>query len=450
MSDPDDQLPPYSGPSEEGVLGCLFQNPDLLVEAAPVLRTPMVFFDLRCRHVYEAMLYLQEEKLGIDTLTVHNRLKEMKVDIDLMFLTGLPDAAPVADNLGGYMKTVHSLYLRRCLLKVAGEITTAVFAAGDDDDIHELCDSIEKKVMQVSEMRSAKCEVTIGEMLEGTAEVLDGYVRGTGTATGVSTGYNYLDKMICGLKPAEMITIAGRPGMGKTSLVMNVIETVACKNNIPTAVFSLEMTAQELANRFLFSYVSGDFQRFRTGFLTNDDVPHLSAGMAELSRKPLYIDDSPGLSIGDVRTRARRMRSQYGLGLIVVDYLQLMVGTRREYSNREREVAEISVGIKNMAKELKLPVIVAAQLNREFERNPNRKPQLSDLRESGSVEQDSDVVGFLYRPKDRPEDATADWSDHSSRVNLLIAKQRNGPTGDVELLYRKSCMKFTDYHRVRE
>jgi replicative DNA helicase len=270
--------------------------------------------------------------------------------------------------------------------------------------------------------------------------------------TGVGTGFMDLDKMTSGLHAGEMIVIAARPSMGKTSLAMNIAEHVAIDERLPVGVFSLEMTAESLVLRMLCSRSRVNLRSVRDGFLAERDFPKLTGAAGKLAGAPLFIDDTAALSILQLRAKARRMAQQYGIKLFVVDYLQLLHSTARRAENRQQEIADISNGIKALAKELNLPVIVLSQLNRELEREKNRKPRLSDLRESGAIEQDADVVGLLYKPSS-DEDEGADGGGNEQEavpVNLLIAKQRNGPTGDVALTFLKSYTRFEGAAKVSD
>jgi replicative DNA helicase len=264
--------------------------------------------------------------------------------------------------------------------------------------------------------------------------------------TGLGTGFPDFDKMTSGLHEGEMIVIAARPSMGKTSLAMNVAEHVALDLRLPVGVFSLEMTADSLVLRMLCSRARVNLRSIRDGFLAERDFPKLTGAAGKMANAPLFIDDSSGLSILQLRAKARRMYQQYGIKLFVIDYLQLLHSTARRAENRQQEIADISSGIKALAKELKVPVIVLSQLNRELEKDKNRKPRLSDLRESGAIEQDADLVALLYKPSSDDEDAPAE--QEAAPVNLLIAKQRNGPTGDVNLTFLKSYTRFESAAKI--
>jgi replicative DNA helicase len=270
--------------------------------------------------------------------------------------------------------------------------------------------------------------------------------------TGIATGFNDLDKMTSGLHGGEMVVIAARPSMGKTSLAMNVAEHVAIDQRLPVGVFSLEMTSESLVLRMLCSRSRVNMRNVRDGFLAERDFPKLTGAAGKLAGAPLFIDDSSGLSILQLRAKARRMHQQYGIKLFIIDYLQLLHSTARRADNRQQEIADISNGLKALAKELSVPVIVLSQLNRELEREKNRKPRMSDLRESGAIEQDADLIGLLYKPNADDEEGggAVPANDEAVPVNLLIAKQRNGPTGDVNLTFLKSFTRFESAAKVSD
>ena len=304
----------------------------------------------------------------------------------------------------------------------------------------------------MSESRSGGTIEPVKSLVNKAIGQVENYFNRQGTLGGLASGFADLDRMTDGMHGGEMIIIAARPSMGKTSLAMNIAESVVLNQKLPVGVFSLEMTAESLVLRMLCSNARVNLRNIREGFMSESDFPKLTSSAGKMSSAPLYIDDSPGLSILQLRTRARRMWQQHGIKLFVIDYLQLLHSTsRRAQENRQQEIAEISSGIKALAKELSIPIIVLAQLNRELEKDKSRKPRLSDLRESGSIEQDADLVGLLYKPATEDEDApqTEDSPD-GIPVNLLIAKQRNGPTGDVQLTFLKPYTRFETAAKVSD
>src|SRR3989475_10266329 len=308
-------------------------------------------------------------------------------------------------------------------------------------------DEVERDILRISESRVQSHTNTIKELVKKAINTIEDFHQRQGVLTGVGTGFTDFDRMTNGLHGGEMVVIAARPSMGKTSLAMNVAEHVAIDLRLPVGIFSLEMTAESLVLRMLCSRSRVNLRNVREGFLAERDFPKLTGAAGKLSGAPLFIDDSSGLSILQLRAKARRMYQQHGIKLFVIDYLQLLHSTSRRAENRQQEIADISNGIKALAKELKVPVIVLSQLNRELEKDKNRKPRLSDLRESGAIEQDADLVALLYKPSSGDDDESAVEQD-AVPVNLLIAKQRNGPTGDVNLTFLKSYTRFESAAKI--
>jgi len=313
-------------------------------------------------------------------------------------------------------------------------------------------DEVERDILRISESRVQSHTSTIKELVKKAINTIEDFHQRQGMLTGIGTGFTDFDKMTTGLHGGEMIVIAARPSVGKTSLAMNIAEHVAIEQGLPVGVFSLEMTSESLVLRMLCSRSRVNLRNVREGFLAERDFPKLTGAAGKLAKAPLFIDDSSALSILQLRAKARRMSQQFGIKLFVVDYLQLLHSTARRAENRQQEIADISNGIKSLAKELNVPVIVLSQLNREIEREKGRPPRLSDLRESGAIEQDADVVGLLYKPKQGSddEDGGGGPEEDATPVNLLIAKQRNGPTGDVCLTFLKSYTRFESAAKVSD
>ncbi len=321
-----------------------------------------------------------------------------------------------------------------------------------EGDVEMLLDEVEKEILRINESRAQSTTSSVKELVGKAILTVENYFGRQGTLNGLGTGFPDLDRMTDGLHGSEMIVIAARPSMGKTSLAMNIVEHVVLEQNLPAGVFSLEMSAESLVLRMLCSIARVNLRSIREGFMSEADFPKLTSAAGRLAKAKLLIDDSAGLSILDLRARARRMHQQHGVKLFVIDYLQLLHSTsRRSQDNRQQEIADISNGIKALAKELKVPVLVLSQLNRELEKDKSRKPRLSDLRESGAIEQDADVVGLLYKPSagDDEDGAQAEEAD-GLPVNLLIAKQRNGPTGDINLTFLKSYTRFESAAKVSD
>ncbi len=445
-----DRLPPHSMEAEQGVLGCALLSPaECLGQCIEKFKGGAeVFYDLRHRTIYETLVEMFDAKEAMDLITVQQRLRDRK-QLDavggLAYLSSLPDAVPSAANLEFYIAIVREKFLlRRVISTCTGAVSRAFEQEGEVDG---LLDEVERDILRISEERVDTKSVGIKELVRKAIATIEDFHQRQGMLTGLSTGFMDLDKMTSGLHPGEMIVIAARPSMGKTSLAMNIAEHVAVDLKQPVGVFSLEMTADALVLRMLCSRSKVNLRSIRDGFLAERDFPRLTGAAGKLAGSPLIIDDSPGLSILQMRAKARRMHQQYGVKLFVVDYLQLLHSTARRAENRQQEIADISNGVKALAKELNVPVIVLSQLNRELEKDKNRKPRLSDLRESGSIEQDADLVALLYKPSVEDDDGGEQQQD-AVPVNLLIAKQRNGPTGDVALTFLKSYTRFESAAKI--
>jgi replicative DNA helicase len=421
-------------------------------------RVPGVFYDLRNQGVWGAMVGMFEAGREVDAVTLLDGLGAQRDAAGgAVYVSELLDAAPSLSGLEGWIDVVLDRWLLRRAIGLGTELAAAGYEPGADGNA--VMEGAERRVMELSAARSGKGERSAKVLAAEAVTRLEGYVRGRAQGAGIGTGFSYLDKMLGGgLHPKQLAVLAARPSMGKTSLGLMVAAHAALDLRVPTAVFSLEMTAEELVDRLLFQRSRGDYQRYRTGYLELEDLGRMLEGpLVGLAGAPLWIDDSADVTALELRSRARRLAAEHGVGLVVVDYLQLVRGDRR-YSNRQEEVSDISRQMKGLAKELGVPVLVMAQLNRETERTSHRKPQLCDLRESGAIEQDADVVGLLWEPKLKEEEearleemmgggGAEDWSRRVKRVNLLIAKQRNGPTGDCELVFRKASMRFEGWDR---
>ncbi len=449
-----DRLPPHSIEAEQGVLGCVLLSPnDCMGECIEKLKPgPAIFYDLRHQTLFQVLTEMYDEKQAIDVITLQQRLKNIQ-QLDniggIAYLSSLPDMVPSAANLEYYLEIVLEKYLLRKMISTCTGIVGRVFDY--EGAVDSLLDEVERDILRISEERVSSASATMKELVNKAISKIEEYHANQGMLTGVSTGFADFDKMTTGLHEGEMVVIAARPSVGKTSLAMNVAEHVSLELKLPVGVFSLEMTADQLVLRMLCSNSRVNLRNIRDGFLAERDFPKLTNAAGKLTSAPLFIDDSSGLSILQLRAKARRMWQQYGIKLFVIDYLQLLNSTSRRAENRQQEIAEISGGIKSLAKELGVPIIVLSQLNRELEkRGPGERPRLSDLRESGSIEQDADLVGLLYREvknKDGEDEANEAESD-AIPVKLFIAKQRNGPTGDVDLTFLKSITRFESAAKV--
>jgi replicative DNA helicase len=449
-----DRIPPHSLEAEKCVLGCVLLSPREGVGACfeQFARGEEFFYDPRHQTIFATIVELCDQQAAVDVVTLGARLQDKGVLETVggyAYLNALMDTVPSAANLGYYLTIVREKYLLRRLIstctRLAGEAYEETASVG------AFLDRAEAEILAVNHESKATTVKSIHELVNQAMHRIEHFFNHRGQLSGLATGFPDLDRKTNGLQPGEMIVIAARPSMGKTSLAMNIAEHVATVLRHPVGVFSLEMTAQALTMRLLCSLARVNHHTIREGGLHETELARLAEASGVLAQAPLYIDDTAGLTILQLRARARRLKERHDIRLFVIDYLQLLqsANPRRGDPNRAQEIAEISSGVKALAKELDVPVIVLSQLNRELERDRTRKPRLSDLRESGAIEQDADVVGLLYKanPKDPREPAPADEEDTTTPneavpVNLLIAKQRNGPTGDVHLTFLKAFTRF--------
>lgn len=447
-----DRLPPHSLEAEQGILGCILLDPQeslpICIEHIPGIE---VFYDLRHRTIYDALVAMYEIKQPIEPILVQQWLADNN-QLDgvggATFLSQLPDFTPSAANLPYYIEIVRE---KAMLRKVIHSCTYLVSSAYEDQsEVEVILDECEKQLLDLSKGRIEKKEdQKIKTLVHNAINTIEEYHQRQGTITGLSTGLIDIDKMTSGMHGGEMWVFAARPSMGKTSLAMNIAENVAIDQKQPVGIFSLEMTSDALVLRMLCSRARVNLRNIRDGFLAERDFPKLTTAAGKIANAPIYIDDSAGLSIMQLRAKARRMVVQYGVKLFVIDYMQLLhAPTRKMDYNRQQEIAAISGGIKGMAKDLGVPVIVLSQLNRELEKE-NRRPRMSDLRESGAIEQDADLVGLLFKPKSHDDDESPGGQDHEAiPVNVFIAKQRNGPTGDVNLTFLKAYTRFESAAKI--
>lgn len=439
---------PRDEDAERGILGCMLSEQDTAMEALDWVSVDW-FYDLRHRWIFHAIQSVNEDGSEIDPIMIQSKLKDLRKYDECggaVYLAELADCVPSAKNLPYYAGPVRRKYLQRTIFERLRNSAKSVF---DDSDPAALVAEIEQQVSALDDEIEPHAQKSTRDLVNEVIDSMENYTRGHAQLKGLPTGYEYFDKMVCGMKPGELVVFAARPGMGKTSLGMNIVEYCAVDLGKPVGVFSLEMTAHSLVERMLFQRGEVDYQRYRTGFFQKADFGPLTQAAGKIANSPIYIDDTSGLTLQDLRMKAKRMRRNHAVEMIVIDYVQLMQGQRQDIP-RYQVVGEISKGCKALAKELNIPVVIMAQLSREFEKEKNRKPRLSDLRESGDIEQDADVIGFLYLDKKLMETDDHDWSDHVWPVNLLVAKQRNGPTGDSQLTFHKSFMKFKDRYRPKE
>ena len=432
------KIPPHSEEAEESVLGALFLDRDAIIAVAEFLR-PEDFYDERHRDIYVSAIELYEERIPIDVLTVSERLKKKKVLKKVggsSYLVELANQVPTAAHVEHYGKIVKDFATKRSLMKAASSLVELSMDDGLAAD--ELMDRAESEIFSISQRFLGGSFVAVRDALADSFDRLDELHKQEGGLRGVPTGYEDLDNTLAGLQKSNLIILAARPGVGKTSLALNIAQNITIKHKRPVGLFSLEMSREELVDRLLVAQADIDAWSLKTGKLSEEDFTKLSNAMGELAEAPIYIDDTPALSILEMRTKARRLQVEHGVDLIIVDYLQLARSRRLE--NRVQEVSEISQGLKNLARELKIPVLAMSQLSRAVEQRGEKRPQLSDLRESGSIEQDADVVMFLW----------CEDEEHRENMVLDIAKHRNGPLASIKLFFRGDRIKFYPRETKRE
>lgn len=452
MPNVSDRLPPASIEAEQGVLGCILLSPKdsigMCVER--LRRGSEVFYDIRHQALFDALAAMYDREEMIDPITVQQYLRDrnqLEALGGMPYIAGLMNCVPSAASLEYYLDIVLEKFLLRQVIQTCTGAVANVYEY--NGEIDEFLDGVERDILRIAESRERVQSKDIRDLVRSALTTFEGYMQNQGQLAGLSSGFPDLDKMTGGFKGGEMIVLAARPSLGKTSLAMNIADNVAIEGKFPVGIFSLEMSADSLVQRMICARARVNIRNVTDGFLAERDFPRITGASTKLAASPIFIDDSGGLSILQLRARARRMYQQNGIQLFIIDYLQLLHSSSAKADNRQQEIAQISSGIKALAKELNVPVIVLAQLNRELEKDKNRKPRLSDLRESGAIEQDADLVGLLYKPS--REDADDDGGEGDAiPVNLLIAKQRNGPTGDVNLTFLKSYTKFESASKVSD
>jgi len=440
-----DRLPPNSMEAEQGMLGSILTSPkDCLSDCISKIKAGHeVFYDLRHQTIYEVMVGMYESSKHVDIITVQQTLKDRGM-LDqiggISYLSHLQDLVPSAANLSYYRSIVLEKFLLRKMISTCTESVSKIYDY--EGDVDALISEYESKALGIADLKETNTNRSCLDFVKEATDRIEFYFNNQGKISGIKTGFFNLDKLTDGLHGGEMVVLAARPSCGKTTFAMNIVEDVAVKQGIPTGVFSLEMMGRDLMVRSQCSLSGQSLQDIRDGRIK--DPKSMVMASAKLARAPIFIDDESSLTINQVRARARRMVSRNKVKLIVIDYLQLMrSNSKRAQMSRQIEISEISSGVKAMAKELNVPVIVLSQLNRDMEKDKKRKPRLSDLRESGSIEQDADMVAFLYNPNAGDEDDDKIAQQTVVPVNLLIAKQRNGPAGvEVNLVFMKNLTRF--------
>jgi replicative DNA helicase len=436
-----DRLPPQSIEAEQSVLGALLIDRDAVVEVAEVLRAEDFY---RNHHgtIYAAILELYERREPVDIVTVSEVLERegaLEQVGGSAYLTSLINLTPTAVNAVYYGRIVERKAVLRNLIGAAGKI--AAIGYEESADISESIDRAEQQLFAVSQKRVESGFSTLRALLHAAYDRLDYLHQHKGEVSGIRTGFKDLDQLTTGLQRSDLVIVAARPSIGKTSLALNFAEHAAVREGKTVGVFSLEMSKEQLVLRLLSSVANIDSQRLRTGFLEEMDFTRLAPAMNTLAEAPVYIDDTPNITTMELRTKARRLQAESGLDMIIVDYLQLMTSSlNNKDANRVQEVSEITRGLKALARELEVPVVALSQLSRQPEMRESREPRLSDLRESGSIEQDADLVMFLWREKERGQE---DNDTEGETIKLKLAKHRNGPTGVIDLYFHKAQTRFS-------
>lgn len=431
-------MPPQNLEAEESVLGSMLIEQEAVLTAVELL-SPEDFYKESHRIIFRRISEMADIPEAVDVVTLSDKLKaagELDKIGGMAELARLANFVPTAANVGYYAKIVSDKSLVRRLISAATEVVATSYSSSLTVD--ELLDKAQEAIFQVAKKRSYKGYVPLKDVLVETLEKLEFLASNKGETLGLSSGLLDLDRLTTGFQPSDLIILAARPSVGKTSLALNFARNVALKNEKPVVVFSLEMSAEQVAQRILCSEAAISSQKLRTGFLNEGEWHKLSNALGRLGEVKIFIDDTPGISVMELRTKCRRLQAEHGLGMVIVDYLQLMRSSYR-LENRQQEISDISRSLKGLAREINVPVVALSQLSRAIEQRQKQIPQLSDLRESGAIEQDADIVMFLYEEPETEQDNT---------IDLMIAKQRNGPTGSVKLYFSRDICRFEDLEVV--
>ncbi|MFS0673767.1 replicative DNA helicase [Ornithinibacillus sp. 179-J 7C1 HS] len=445
MSEWNDRTPPHNIEAEQAVIGAIFLEPEAFSTASELL-LPGDFYRASHQRIFEIMLKLSDRGEPIDLVTVTTALsnsQQLEEAGGVTYLTQLAESVPTAANIEYYAKIVEEKAVLRRLIRTATDIVTTTFAR--EDEVEDVLNEAEKSILEVSGRKNTGSFKQIKDVLIDVYDKIEMLHRSKADVTGIPTGYRDLDKMTSGFQRNDLIIVAARPSVGKTAFALNIAQNVAVNTNENVAIFSLEMGADQLVQRILCAEGNIDATRLRNGKLEPDDWSKLTMAMGSLSNAGIFIDDTPGIRVSEIRSKCRRLKQEHGLGMILIDYLQLIQGSGKPGENRQQEVSEISRSLKGLARELNVPLIALSQLSRGVEQRQDKRPMMSDLRESGSIEQDADIVGFLYR-----DDYYDKETEKQNIIEIILAKQRNGPVGTVELAFVKEYNKFVDLdHRYQ-
>ena len=438
------RLPPQNVEAEQAVLGAMLLSHDAVIVAMEKLQSQDFYRDVH-RIIFEAMEHLHRENKEIDVITLPDELKRMKKLDDvggLEYVLNLPNLVGSAANIEYYANIVAEKALARNLISTCTELTTEAYDGQKETEA--LLDDAERRILQLSDTKNRGDFASVGAVVEVTLDKITKLYENKAGLTGLPTGFRDLDRMTSGLQPSDLILVAARPSMGKTAFTLNIAQNVGVRQHKTVAFFSLEMSQEQLVQRLLCQIAHIDSQKLRTGQLNSDEEwTRLTDACDKLYESPIYIDDTPGISVAEMRSKARRLKSEHGLDLIIVDYLQLMQGRNAE--SRQQEISEISRSLKALARELKVPLIALSQLSRSVESRQDKRPMLSDLRESGALEQDADIVSFLYR-----EDYYDKETENQHITEVILAKHRNGPVGSVKLYFKNEFTLFLNLDTQHE
>ena len=438
------RIPPQNVEAEQAVLGAMLLSHDAVIVAMEKLQSQDFYRDVH-RIIFEAMEHLHRENKEIDVITLPDELKRMKKLDDvggLEYVLNLPNLVGSAANIESYANIVAEKALARNLISTCTELTTEAYDGQKETEA--LLDDAERRILQLSDTKNRGDFASVGAVVEVTLDKITKLYENKAGLTGLPTGFRDLDRMTSGLQPSDLILVAARPSMGKTAFTLNIAQNVGVRQHKTVAFFSLEMSQEQLVQRLLCQIAHIDSQKLRTGQLNSDEEwTRLTDACDKLYESPIYIDDTPGISVAEMRSKARRLKSEHGLDLIIVDYLQLMQGRNAE--SRQQEISEISRSLKALARELKVPLIALSQLSRSVESRQDKRPMLSDLRESGALEQDADIVSFLYR-----EDYYDKETENQHITEVILAKHRNGPVGSVKLYFKNEFTLFLNLDTQHE
>jgi len=436
-----DKLPPYNIEAEQAILGAILTEREALDEVTEILEAEDFYKQAHCE-IYKTICKIYKQGNIPDVITVSDKLKEegkLEEVGGVPYLTSLISAGAIAPNVKDYAQLVTKKALLRNLITAGTQIAELGYKE-EEEEITKLIDNAEQIIFKIRQKKLGRDFIPLGDIIKKSFEQLEKLYGRQSYVTGIPTGFTDLNSITAGFQPGDLIVLAARPSMGKTALALNIAQYISTREKIPVGIFSLEMSKEQIAYRLISAEAEINLHNLRTGFIAKEEWPKLSNAMSTLAEAPIFLDDTPGLTVMEMRAKARRLIAREKAKILIIDYLQLIrspIGLRR--ANRTEEISEISRGLKTMAKELNIPVIAISQLSREVEKRIDKRPQLSDLRESGAIEQEADVVLLIFRP-----DYYSSTQEENSITELIIAKQRNGPLGTINLLFMKNYTKFVD------